>query len=329
MAVRLALMLLLMPLSSACVSHAKRVPEAFCILSVEEGPGRLSITSSKGVRIAAIPTGERPHEVEVSADGRTAYVSQFGIADYDKRIGTPGTKVVRIDLRRRSVTGQYLLPDDLRGPHGVKLRPPHRRELFVNAEVGGDSMLVFDTRTGRLLRRFPLPNGTHNFVFSLDGATFFSFAGQEGVSKIDAVSGRVLAQTRLQSPVRGLDIGRSGMVLAGAKREIVTLRADNLAVASRVRAPVAGQLFYVTQLRDGTILAPAVDGGVVFVPAYGKPPTFVRTGKVAIYARQAPDGLIYVSNVENRYLSILTPAGAYAGQIGGLNTPNGLAFGRC
>ena len=111
----------------------------YCILSVEEERGQFAILRRDGTRVASVPIGGRPHEIEVSSDGTTAYVTQFGIADYDHRIGTPGTKVVEAALQSARATGVFALPAGSRGPHGVKLRP-HSRELFVNTEVDGDRM---------------------------------------------------------------------------------------------------------------------------------------------------------------------------------------------
>src|SRR5690606_20103033 len=120
-----------------------------------------------------------PHEVEVAADGRTAYVSNFGLRDYDLRLGRPGGSVAVIDIPRGRHPGHlWLAGDSLRArdttgvsrePHGLQRRTPAGRELSVNAEVGGDSMMVFDVATRRRLRAFGLPAGTHNFVFSAGG----------------------------------------------------------------------------------------------------------------------------------------------------------------
>lgn len=315
--------------SAACANQPAQTPTHFCILSVQE-TGDLALMSGQGERLATIHIGERPHEIEMSPDGAFAYVTQFGITDYDSRIGTPGDRVLRVDANRRRITGAYILPGQLRAPHGVKLRPPLARELFVNAEAGGDTMLVYDVESGRLLRQFPLPRATHNFVFSPDGSALFSFAGAEGVSKIDPDSGHVLATLRLETPVRGLFIARDGGVLAGARGEIVVLRAGDLAVQSRVPVPVQGQLVYLAELSNGAIVAPSLnDNGVVLVSPDRTRAHFITTGATPIVARQGPDGLIYVSNVDDRHISVLNEAGEEVSQIGGLTNPNGLGFGHC
>jgi DNA-binding beta-propeller fold protein YncE len=303
-------------------------PRAFCVLSVEETAGTLAMIDPGGTVRLRLPLGERPHEIEVSADGATAYVSVFGIADYDNRVGTPGSLVARIDLRTGARTGDYVLPADVRAPHGVKLRPPENRELYVNAEVGGDTMLVFDVASRKLLRRFVLPPATHNFIFSRDGTVVFSFAGAKGVTKSDAVTGELLATRDFGEPVRGLLIAADGKLLAGAKDAVLVLRSNDLAVLRRVPTTRAGQVVYLDELPDGTIVAPAIgSGGVTMLPPTGAA-TYVATGKTPIFARHGPDGRVYVANVEDDHISVLKD-GALVQTIVGLTSPNGLGFGDC
>lgn len=299
----------------------------YCVLSVEEDRGQLAILQRSGARLASVPIGERPHEIEVSNDGATAYVTQFGIADYDHRIGTPGNKVVRVDLRTARISGTYQIPAGSLGPHGVKLRP-RNRELYVNTEIGGNRMFVFDVTTRRLKRSFELPSGTHNFVFSVDGDTLFSFAGKGGLSKIDATSGKIARVIDGGSPIRGLVLTRAGDLLASARGEVLVIDTHTFELKSRLKAPVPGQLLYPTQLASGDLAVPAMDdNGVVFF-SHGSA-RFVPTGKAPIFARQAPDGRIYVANVDDTYLSILGAKGDQVSHVDGVLTPNGLAFAEC
>ena len=304
-------------------------PTDFCIVSAEERGTGVAIVQPDGELLARVEVGSWPHEVEVSPDGRTAYVSQFGITDYDSRIGTPGDHVSRIDLESARETGRYALPEGLRAPHGVKLRPS-TDELFVNAETGGDTMLVYDANSRSLLRTFPLEKGSHNFVFSSDGRFVFVFAGSEGVAKYDAVTGKKIAKQTFKTPVRGLRVAPNGMIAAANKGEVMLLDAETLDVTRRLPAPVAGQLIYLEALPDGTFVAPSiVDNGVVWFER-GKSPRFIRTGKGALNVRLGPDGRLYVANVDDDHLTVMDKAGSVIGQVGhSIAGPNGLAFGIC
>jgi YVTN family beta-propeller protein len=323
---------------AAVVALAAATAQAtpFCVLSVEETRGTLAIVTPQGEVRARVALGPRPHEVAVSADGATAYVSMFGIADYDNRIGTPGTTVAQIDLGSARQVGAYQLPADVQGPHGVKLRPEGAGklagpgELFVNAEVGGDAMLVFDVKSRALLRRFALPPATHNFIFSNDGTVVFSFAGAHGVTRTDAATGKPLASRDYGVPVRGLLLEADGSLLAGAKDAVLVLDAGDLSVIRRLPTARAGQVVYLDRLADGTIFAPAIGAnGVSVLPGDGVAASFTATGKTPIFARTGPDGRIYVANVEDDHISVLDARGAVVQTIGGLVTPNGLGFGDC
>ena len=213
----------------------------------------------------------------------------IGITDYDSQVGSPGTTVAEIDLRRATVVGDFRIPDGAGAPHGVKLRPRHPDELFVNTERGGFAMQVFDVRTHRLLRRFPVLEGTHHFVFAADGAALFVFAGAAGVGRYDASTGRLVVQRDVGSPVRGLFVTRAGTVLASARGEIVELRAADLGIVRQIPAPQPGQYVYLAQLSDGTIMVPSLaDGGVAVFPAGGGAPRFVATGKTPIHVQPGP-----------------------------------------
>ena len=243
------------------------------------------------------------------------------------RIGTPGAKIVEVSLRSARATGAFNLPAGSRGPHGIKLRP-HSGELFVNTEVDGDRMFVFDTKTRKLERSFLLPAGTHNFVFAPDGRSLFSFAGKGGLSKIDATTGRIAATIDGGSPIRGLAFTRAGELVASARGELLVIDAVAFKLERRLPAPVHGQLLYPTQLANGDFAVPAMDdnGIVIFTRGSAR---FIPTGKAPIIVRQAPDGLLYVANVDDTYLSKLTARGAPIAHIDGVLTPNGLAFTHC
>ena len=301
---------------------------AFCLIVAEDSSDHIAILSPGGDVLRRVDVGHWPHEVEVDGSGATAYVTQFGITDYDSRLGTPGDRVTRVDLASASETGRISLPDGRRGPHGVKLRPSGN-ELFVNTEAGGDQMLVYDASSLALLRQFALPKATHNFIFSADGRYLFSFAGGGGVTKVDPASGAELATRVFDSPARGLRWTKDGDLAVAAKGEVVLLDPDNLATRKTLRAPVGGQRVYLETLSDGTIVAPSMadDGVVWFAKGQAR---LIPTGKAALTARLAPDGLIYVTNVDDDHLTVLDHSGAVVRQIGsGLKGPNGLGFGKC
>lgn len=81
--------------------------------------------------VGRVPTGEGPHEVAVSADGRTAYVTNYGAQK-------PGNSLSVIDLAARKETRRVDLGPFLR-PHGI-------------AERGGK--LYFTSELSRTVARY-------------------------------------------------------------------------------------------------------------------------------------------------------------------------------
>src|SRR4051812_7060195 len=69
------------------------------------------IDPASGKIAATVPTGEGPHEVEVSSDGRLAFVSNYGGR-------TPGNTLSVIDIGTRKELKRVEL-GELRRPHGL------------------------------------------------------------------------------------------------------------------------------------------------------------------------------------------------------------------
>ena len=101
-----------------------------------------------------IQVGEKPHEVEVTGDGETAYVSNFGLLEADHKVGVPGSTISVIDVKRKRERLRFVLPDGARAPHGLKIRPGYSNELFTNTEEGLEEMVVIDATSGAILRTF-------------------------------------------------------------------------------------------------------------------------------------------------------------------------------
>ena len=146
------------------------------VLVVQEGPGKVvSFSTLNPAHRVVMDVGEKPHEIEPAPDGRTAFVSNFGLLEVNHKIGTPGTTISVLDVKTGIERERFHLPDGRAAPHGLKLRPPQYRELFTNAEAGDEGMIVFDAESGAVLRTFGLPPGVHNFIFNHDGTAIFAF----------------------------------------------------------------------------------------------------------------------------------------------------------
>lgn len=237
------------------------------ILAVQEGKGQMTIFRPGDGQTTVIPLGEKPHEIELSPDGKTAYVTNFGLLEANTKIGTPGTTISVIDIAGRRERTRFHLPEGpAKAPHGLKLRPPKYNELFTNAEMGGDTMIVFDARSGQVRRQFPLPPGVHNFVFAADGSALLAFTLGGEVVRIHPESGAI--EARVAAPnTRGIAWTADGkQLLVAGRGELAFLHPRTLAVERKIGGLPIGQIFYPAASPDGRwILAPGVLSGKVLV----------------------------------------------------------------
>jgi len=268
---------------------------------VQEGPGKVVVFPARDPsHQTAIPVGDRPHEIELSPDGRTAYVSNFGLLEANHKVGMPGTTISVVDLQRLTERSRFTLPAGFTAPHGLKLRPPKYRELFTNAEEGTTGMVVFDANSGAVLRTFPLPPGVHNFMFNSDGSALFAFTMTGKVCRIDPESGKVIVSIDVSSP-RGLAWTSDGSYLVvSGKDELVIVEPDQLTVVRRISKLGTRQIFYTAATADGRwLLAPAVLDGVVLAidASTGTVAHRIETGSPLMLALD-PDGKhAWISNV--------------------------------
>jgi DNA-binding beta-propeller fold protein YncE len=319
-------------ISTAAVSSSVSHSNTYSILAVEEMLGRVTILASADPqRRVSVPVGFKPHEIVVSADGKTAYVSNFGLNDADNRNGTPGDTVSVIDIEHARVRTELHLPHGLKAPHGLGFRPQHSGQLFVNAEQG-DQMVVFDALKNQVKRAFVLPVGIHNFVFSKDGDALFAFASAGSIYRIDSESGQVRISRDMGSPVRGIAWTHDGQqLIAAVKGEIVILNPIDLSTVKQFPLPGASQPFYCAASADGRmIFVPSVIDGTVTVlsPLDGAVIQTLSVGTPLRVVLSPDPELAYVANVSPKgsSITVLHIPSLETEDIFGLRDVNGLAF---
>jgi YVTN family beta-propeller protein len=212
------------------------------IIAVEESDSTVGFYDSQTLsECGRVEVGFWPHEIELSADGKFAYVTNFGIKDYDEQIGQPGASISVIDIEQRcEIRRLYTFREPFeymsrRAPHGVKLSPDGTR-LYVNVEKN-PQMLVYDVscpsyncpervysleeieNDHQVENSHPshepssgylIPEGTHNFLLNDNGDTLYIISGKGGIFAVRASDGSILYKKQFQTdtgdlnPVRGL-----------------------------------------------------------------------------------------------------------------------------
>ena len=80
-------------------------------LVVQEGPGKVVLFSADNPsQRKSIKVGDKPHEIELTPDGRTAFVSNFGLLEVNLHVGTPGTTISVLDVERGVERTRFRLP---------------------------------------------------------------------------------------------------------------------------------------------------------------------------------------------------------------------------
>lgn len=265
----------------------------------------LIINTETEERVAQIPIGKMAHEICYDPKTKRCFITNFGVEDYDTNIGTPGKTVSIIDPYAGKLiqTFETCKTEEGNMPHGIKVRPGKKRELFVNIERP-DQMQVYDIDQLKIKRTYPLPHGSHNFIFSEDGQSLWLFAGSEGVYKINPDNGKILAHQKLSSAIRGLCFYKDD-ILASGNNEIYILDRNALSIKRQMKDLGVGQIIYSTVTPDGQlIIAPApYQKTVLFIDAVnGNVVQRVITGKAPINV-QVSGGYAYVSNAQDEYLS--------------------------
>ena len=309
----------------------------FNILVVEQGRNQVKLFHSDGSLMDSIKVGYNPHEIELDTSNQKVYVSNFGVEDYDYTIGVPGTTLSVFDLKDLSNVESWstyrpnkVVVDTSKGPHGLKLRPPNNKELFVNVEYG-DSMIVYDAQKGRIKRTFPLAKGVHNFEFSSSGNILWSLAGENGVYKYDAVSGKKLGHFPTTTAVRGMTFtSNQQSLILSCQSEIYIINTKDLSIQKHFTNLGVKQIIYSCLSPDGLLLfAPCPYDNLVLVidMETGEIKKRITTGKAPIYVRIDPNGKqAFVSNAMDNHMSVIDLADFSVSPFGQVYKPNGFLF---
>lgn len=142
-------------------AQADRRPSGTVIVSNMSDNTATIIDAASGRVLATLPTGEGPHEVAASHDGRWALVSNYGVR------GKPGNSITVIDVGNLAVARTIGLRDDQR-PHGMAFLPGD--SLAAVTSETSKSVIIVEVRSGNVIKRLAT-NGraTHMLGLSAKG----------------------------------------------------------------------------------------------------------------------------------------------------------------
>ncbi len=176
-----------------------------------------------GLRLASVVTGNAPHEISVSPDGKRAVVSNYGTREQ------PGSTVSIIDLEQPQETRRIDLAPHTR-PHGVAWFAADR--IAVTTE-GSQHLLIVDPDGGRIVGTIETAQETsHMVVVSADARrAYVTNIGSGTTTAIDLVAGRKLGDIATGAGSEALALTPDGHELW------VAARADGHARDRRHRDP--------------------------------------------------------------------------------------------
>jgi YVTN family beta-propeller protein len=175
----------------------------------------LGFYTAEGEHITTVPVGKNPHEMILSADGRTVYVTDYGELGAEAE-GDGGNTVSIIDVAAMEKTGQVVL-GEFRRPHGIDL---DKAGLLAVSTEKPNRLLIVDPVSREVVKDFDTEGkASHMVTFHPDGKkAYVSNIVTENVSVIDLESGSVTLIPVGKRP-EGSDITGDGKKLYVANRE--------------------------------------------------------------------------------------------------------------
>jgi YVTN family beta-propeller protein len=329
---RLALTLAL-TLPAALAAQAPSNKPALLVLAKTDLT--LSIVDPATLKVlGTVPSGPDPHEVVASADGRTAYISNYG--------GGSLNTITVVDLVGKKALEPIAL-GALRGPHGLMFAAG---KLWFTAE-GAKVVGSYDPAAKAVdLVLGTGQNGTHMVVASADGGRVMtSNVGSASISIFERSAGR---GGRAGGPptanyngvvvpagrgVEGFDVSPDGRELWAANAQEGTITVIDVAghkVSDTLQAGVNGANRLKFTPDGHHVLVSTLSGPDLFVldAATRKEVKRIPVGRGAAGIQVQPDGAkAYVACTPDNYIAVIDlKTLAVAGKIEAGRQPDGLAW---
>ena len=173
------------------------------------------IDLASGASRATLPTGNAPHEIGVSPDGKTAVVTDYGDRD------APGSSLTVLDVEKATVLRTIDLGEHTR-PHGIVWLSADK--ITVTTE-GSAHLLVVDPHTGEILSAVETGQQiSHMVAAPPDGSrAFVANIGSGNITAADLAHGEKLGDIATGEGAEGIDVTPDGSEVWVTNRSADTL----------------------------------------------------------------------------------------------------------
>jgi YVTN family beta-propeller protein len=187
-------------------------------------------TASGEIRVT-LPTGNAPHEVDVSPDGKRALIGNYGTRE------KPGSSLTLIDIPAAEVVKTIELQGYSR-PHGIVWLDDRRAAVTVEAEK---ALVVVDTESGEVVQEIGTnADVSHMVAVARRGShAFIANIGSGSVTAIDLAIGKKVAEIPTGEGAEGIAVtpdGRQVWVTNRAADTVSVIGVSSMAQVATIEA---------------------------------------------------------------------------------------------
>jgi YVTN family beta-propeller protein len=304
------------------------------LLVVNKRDATLALVDPVTMKVTAkIATGEEPHEVAVSGDGKLAVVGNYGSG------GSPGTSLTVVDLAAKREVRRVTLPG-LSRPHGIQAAGSR---FYITFE-GSRAVARYDAAADRI--DWIAGTGqevTHMLVVARDEKKIYTAnLGSNTISVLDltkAPANVALKQIAVARGPEGLDLAPDGSALwvAGVARRdeqarisVIDPKSDSVVRTFPIAAKIANRLKFTPDGARVVISDPGTNELTVFDSATGDVVKTISTAAGPAGILITPDGKrLFVACADAGKVQMIdTATWSVAGEIETGAEPDGLAWAR-
>lgn len=205
---------------------------ASTILTANLGSNTVSLINDYNYHlIAEIPVGFKPHEVEVSPNGKLALVSNYGTLKGQ----IPGSSLSLIDIKNANVVRTIALPEGSR-PHGIAFLS---NSLAIVTAQGTQSLYILNFITGNILNTIKLPCAGAHMVITDQEKRYAYIGAQSGnVIKIDLLTNTVVDFVNIGEEAEGIALTPDEQLLLATNRkdnQVAVIQPKRLKILKKIQ----------------------------------------------------------------------------------------------